>query len=247
MKHMMPEVQKVNEMVLDANSECNCPICCTRGLACAHEIAQFKNDGIPLPLYLIDNHWKTLYLEKTKQDASIVQVMEADFSNFLAKVKTFNDKSQRHWLKTIKECLNPSTTSPSDPQQKPKTMGLLTDLYENVSGEKGRAKQLRHRLTYFDDFPAPEYMWMTMPNMGHLIASTYNVALVFLSQCQCLTFLPLLSHPLARQCKVIAIGFVNGNHFVQVYMKPWSPMPLIANNWYKYWHDEAKDWEKPFA
>lgn len=123
MKHMMPEVHKANEMVLDATSECNCPIRRTHGLPCAHEIAKFKNDGIPLPLYLIDNHWKTLSLEKPKHDDSIVQVMEADFNNFLAKVKTFNDKSQQHWMKTIKECLHPSTTSLSEPQQKAKTKG----------------------------------------------------------------------------------------------------------------------------
>lgn len=83
--------------------------------------------------------------------------------------------------------------------------------------------------------------------MGHLIASTYNVVVVFLSQRQCLTFLPLRSRPLARQCKVIAIGFVNGNHFVQVYMKARSPIPPVANNWYKYHHNEAKGWEKLFV
>ncbi|KAH7866495.1 hypothetical protein Vadar_021135 [Vaccinium darrowii] len=324
MKHMMPEIHKANEMVLDATSECNYPICRTHGLPCAHEIAKFKNDGIPLPLYLINNHWKTLSLGKPKHDDSIVQVMEATFNNFLAKVKTFNDKSQRHWMETIKECLHPSTTSLSDPQQKPKTkdrpIGSLNtstrrdpsefeyveatmktpqakektpklikvktpevvkektpkvvkenprkklkvvaslfrnvllmelnehlELYENVSGEKGEAEQLHHRLTYFDDFPAPEYTWTTMPNMGYLIASTYNVVVVFLSQRQCLTFLPLRSRSLARQRKVIAIGFVNGNHFVQVYMKARLPMPPVANNWYKYRHDEAKGWEKPFV
>ncbi|KAH7859992.1 hypothetical protein Vadar_007958 [Vaccinium darrowii] len=89
------------------------------------------------------------------------------------------------------------------------------DLYKNVSSEKGGAEQLHHRLTYFDDFSAPKYTWMTMPNMGHLIASTYNVMLVFLSQRQYLTFLLLLSRSLAKQPKVNAIGFVNGNHFIR--------------------------------
>ncbi|KAH7861838.1 hypothetical protein Vadar_031552 [Vaccinium darrowii] len=87
MEHMMPEVQKANEIVLDATSECNCLIRRTHGLPCAHEIAKFKNDE---------------------------------------KVKTFNDKSQRHWMKTIKKCLNPSTTSLSKPQQKSKTKGHPT-------------------------------------------------------------------------------------------------------------------------
>ncbi|KAK0590157.1 hypothetical protein LWI29_023338 [Acer saccharum] len=60
-----------------------------------------------------------------------------------------------------------------------------------------------------------------MPDTGHIIASRYNVVLLHISQQQCLTFLPLRSVPLpCTSRKVIAIGFVNESHFVEVFMYP---------------------------
>ena len=56
-----------------------------------------------------------------------------------------------------------------------------------------------------------------MPDMGHLIASHYNVVLYHLSVEQFLTFLPLRSVPIPTAVRrEIAIGFVNQNHFVHV-------------------------------
>lgn len=56
-----------------------------------------------------------------------------------------------------------------------------------------------------------------MPDMGHLIASRYNVVLFHLSMQQCLTFLPFSSVLVPiNERKHWAIGFVNGNHFIQV-------------------------------
>ncbi|KAG5516580.1 hypothetical protein RHGRI_037334 [Rhododendron griersonianum] len=90
--------------------------------------------------------------------------------------------------------------------------------------------------------------WMTMPDMGHLIASTYNCVLVHLSKNQCLTFLPLRSKPLpSMRRKVIAIGFVDGGHFVQVFLKNGSPMPPIACNWTIFRDQVAKNWGVPYA
>ena len=89
---------------------------------------------------------------------------------------------------------------------------------------------------------------MTMPDMGHLISSFYNVVLVLLSVHQCLTFLPLKSSPIPPcQRKLIAIGFVNGNHFVQVFMTPGALMPPIATNWYRHHHPNADGWQLPYA
>ncbi|KAJ4715734.1 Calmodulin-binding transcription activator [Melia azedarach] len=89
--------------------------------------------------------------------------------------------------------------------------------------------------------------WMTMPDMGHLIASVYNVALFHLSIQQCLTFLPLRSVPVPTDSrKEIAIGFVNNNHFVEVFLLPGHPVPPIATNWYKFRHPCAKEWEKVY-
>ncbi|XXG45521.1 hypothetical protein AAC387_Pa02g0585 [Persea americana] len=47
--------------------------------------------------------------------------------------------------------------------------------------------------------------------------------------------------------KVFAIGFVNGNHFVQVFFAGGSPMPPIAPNWHRYHQPCATRWELPYA
>ncbi|KAG5553746.1 hypothetical protein RHGRI_011583 [Rhododendron griersonianum] len=116
-------------------------------------------------------------------------------------------------------------------------------LYEQVVGGTQRAMELLHILSWYES-PAPQEQWMTMPDMGHIIASAYNCVLVHLSNVQCLTFLPLQSKPLpSMKRKVIAIGFVDGGHFVQVFLKKGSPMPPIACNWKRHRLSIAKNWD----
>lgn len=92
------------------------------------------------------------------------------------------------------------------------------DLYDGLYWENGRYMELLQRLDFFEDSIAGVDKWMTLPDMGHIIASCYNVVFISLSSHMCLTFLPLRSVPepsVSR--KSVAIGFVNGNHFVQVF------------------------------
>jgi len=60
--------------------------------------------------------------------------------------------------------------------------------------------------------------WITIPDMGYVIASRYNVILVFLSLQQNVTIFPLQSKTAidVSQHRIICIGHVYGNHFVQV-------------------------------
>ena len=83
--------------------------------------------------------------------------------------------------------------------------------------ENGRVYELLCTLTFYEDRPAPFDKWMTMPDMGHGIASCFEVVLVFLSRRQCLTFLPLRSptKPTIER-RMICIGYVNDCHFVEV-------------------------------
>lgn len=59
--------------------------------------------------------------------------------------------------------------------------------------------------------------WMTLPEMGHVIATKYKLVLVSLSSASmtCWTFFPLRGAPTPNH-QLICIGFVNGNHWVQV-------------------------------
>ncbi|KAJ4715747.1 Calmodulin-binding transcription activator 2 [Melia azedarach] len=119
---------------------------------------------------------------------------------------------------------------------------LYSPLY-GMEGTRARIEKLIHALSYFESSPSCE-RWMIMPDMGHLIASAYNVVLFLLSLQQCLTFLPLRSFPMPIDSRrEIAIGFVNNNHFVKVFLVADHPIPPVANNWYKFCHSCAKEWE----
>ncbi|XXG55268.1 hypothetical protein AAC387_Pa03g2971 [Persea americana] len=91
----------------------------------------------------------------------------------------------------------------------------------------------------------PSYdRWMTMPDMGHVIASHYNVVLYHLLIEQCLTFLLLQSVPIPTAAKwEIAIGFVNQNHFVQVFLVQGHPIPPTATNWIRHHYPSADGWD----
>ncbi|XP_022899540.1 uncharacterized protein LOC111412905 [Olea europaea var. sylvestris] len=115
-------------------------------------------------------------------------------------------------------------------------------LYENDD----MVHELIHSLSHFDGSTSREY-WMTMPDMGHVIASRYKVILIHLSQQQCLTFLPLWNELLAiTSHKIVATGFVNDCHFVLVNGHTRRPMPPITCNWYKYHHPCAEGWATPY-
>ncbi|XP_028118211.1 uncharacterized protein LOC114315791 [Camellia sinensis] len=105
------------------------------------------------------------------------------------------------------------------------------DEYVVLYGSHERVEELTHILSYFEDSPGFD-RWMTMPDMGHLIASFYSVVLYHLSLQQCLTFLPLRSLPVTlANRREIVIRFVNGNHFVQVFLEVGHPVPPIAVLW----------------
>ena len=59
---------------------------------------------------------------------------------------------------------------------------------------------------------------MNITNMGYVIATRYNIILVSLSLQQSMTFFPLRSQPPTDSFvhRVICIGHVYDNHFVQV-------------------------------
>lgn len=82
-----------------------------------------------------------------------------------------------------------------------------------------RVDELHHVMAYSDSSTTcldRNEHWMTMPDMGNIIASCYNVVLMFFSSAQCLMFFPLRTVSLSVSSpKEIAIGFVN-EHFIEV-------------------------------
>lgn len=94
---------------------------------------------------------------------------------------------------------------------------LLRELItqENEYHFDGEIKlDLKERLSFFqNDKFAPESKWMLMPYMGHLIASFYEVVVIYFSQHQCLTFCPLRSPTPNSDPNFIYIGYANSHYF----------------------------------
>ncbi len=98
-----------------------------------------------------------------------------------------------------------------------KEIRMHYDLYSQLFGDQYQA--LRESLlgvtgSCFRD------KWMTLPDMGYVIATKYKLVLVSLNPCSqtCWTFFPLRGtcHPTQPNNALICIGFVNKNHWVQV-------------------------------
>ncbi|KAH6787647.1 hypothetical protein C2S52_007199, partial [Perilla frutescens var. hirtella] len=118
--------------------------------------------------------------------------------------------------------------------------------YVNFYGSTELVAELLEVLSCFI-IPAPYKSWMTLPDMGHLVASRYNVVFVHISKQQCLTYLPLRSNPPPNlQHRVIAIGYVNENHFVQVLLDHDAPIPPIVPNWKYSRLESAMGWDTPY-
>ncbi|KAL7197461.1 hypothetical protein ACSBR2_020077 [Camellia fascicularis] len=94
---------------------------------------------------------------------------------------------------------------------------------------------------------------MTISDMRHLVASFYNVVLYHLSLKQlslqqCLTFLPLRSPPITPVDRhEIAIAFVNGNHFIQIFLEVGHLVPPIVMLWRVHNHPCASEWQNAYV
>ncbi|KAI5425906.1 hypothetical protein KIW84_031653 [Lathyrus oleraceus] len=72
----------------------------------------------------------------------------------------------------------------------------------------------------------PPEKWLTLPDMGYLIANLYNVVLVCLGN-PCMTFFPMTSSH-SPNVSIYCIDFVNHNHWVQVNMKEGFSLPPVT-------------------
>ncbi|KAK8931355.1 hypothetical protein KSP39_PZI017074 [Platanthera zijinensis] len=115
------------------------------------------------------------------------------------------------------------------------------ELYEQIFG-KVRGLELLDSLDCVV-VPAPLDKWMTMPDMGLIIASCYNIKLVHFSMFQYFTFLPLHS-PLPVLQRTIYMRFIQGNHFVRLCMRDDCPLPPTISIWGRYHEELAEKWYK---
>ncbi|KAH1203736.1 PKS-NRPS hybrid synthetase [Glycine max] len=158
-----------------------------------------------------------------------------------------------------------------------KELANFSEDYIKLFGGTERFEELRMSLLVDGLTKVITDKWMDITDMRHVIASRYNVIVVSLSKQQNMTFFPLRNQPLANSSlhRIICIGHVYGNHFVevhcryevfflclcnefcrikltffshtqQVYLKECCPLPLVALLWSSNCHPQAKSWPNPY-
>ncbi|KAI5399389.1 hypothetical protein KIW84_064662 [Lathyrus oleraceus] len=108
-----------------------------------------------------------------------------------------------------------------------------------------RLSKVRESLMIESFGSQPPEKWLSLPDMGYLIANRYNVVLVCLGN-PCMTFFPMTSSH-SPNVSIYCIGFVNHNHWVQVNMKEGFPLPPVTLDWKKFHSHIATTWMLGFA
>ncbi|KAH1250309.1 Protein FAR1-RELATED SEQUENCE 2 [Glycine max] len=93
----------------------------------------------------------------------------------------------------------------------------FSEYYIKLFGGTKRFEELRMSLLVDGLTKVTTDKWMDITDMGHVIASRYNVIVVSLSKQQSMTFFPLRSQPLTNSSlhRIICIGHVYDNHFIE--------------------------------
>jgi len=96
---------------------------------------------------------------------------------------------------------------------------------------------------------APPDKWLTLPDMGHIVASCYNKPVVEMTTLDIgvsETFFPLRGKPPVNpKSNMICLG-LNLNHFVLLSLKDDCPLPPSSTEWKNYRSEEAATWEDEF-
>ncbi|KAK2366952.1 PKS-NRPS hybrid synthetase [Trifolium repens] len=111
-------------------------------------------------------------------------------------------------------------------------------LYEKIFGQN--IQRVRDSLQISGLGDQLEDKWFTIPVMGYLVANMYNVILVTLGK-PSKTFFPMMTS-YSASARFFCIGYVGGNHWVQVNMKQGFPLPEVMPEWKKCCSSEALSW-----
>jgi histone-lysine N-methyltransferase SETD2 len=114
--------------------------------------------------------------------------------------------------------------------------------YFEVFASEERFDQIRYALIPGPAGDAPKSKWFMFPDMGFLVAQKYNTGFVLLTRSEYSeTFFSLEGEPPNRE-KLLCIGWVNNNHFMQIHLKPDSPIPQTSRMWDKHHLKSADRW-----
>ena len=93
---------------------------------------------------------------------------------------------------------------------------------------------------------APPDMWMTMPDMGFLIAQKFNQPIVVLSigLGRSTTYFPLCGPPPTCIGRLMCLAYVDDNHFIfmALDLKDDCSIPRTCNLWRQHHREDAQSW-----
>ncbi|XP_058749515.1 uncharacterized protein LOC131622494 [Vicia villosa] len=119
------------------------------------------------------------------------------------------------------------------------------DSYTRISGDETKFESVNEALVPWGGAYAPFSHWMRFPDMGHLIASAYDIVCIDLRHYSFSeTFFPLRTTPPTNPIdRIICVGWIaKSRHFVQVYLKPGCPIPPTSPKWALYHTEVADTW-----
>jgi len=111
-----------------------------------------------------------------------------------------------------------------------------------------RYKEVSNALSYGVIENAPRDKWMTMSDMGFLIAQKFSQTVVVLSigKGRSETYFPLCGPP-PRIDRWMCLAYVNDNHFMALYLKDDCPIPPTSALWRRYHREDVDNWPDRYA
>ena len=105
--------------------------------------------------------------------------------------------------------------------------------YRRMINDDSRYKEVLDALSYTSIGNAPRDKWMTMPDMGFLIAQKFNQPVVVLSigLGRSATYFPLCGPPPTCIGRMMFLAYVNDNHFMALDLNDDCLIPPTCNLW----------------
>ncbi|KAH7545893.1 hypothetical protein FEM48_Zijuj01G0141800 [Ziziphus jujuba var. spinosa] len=225
---------------------CGCLYHHTYGLPYAHKIAEYKCEGRPIHFSCVDSRWKKLDLMVPPKDMASNVSCTTEVNMFVHMFNETDTIGKLHLLRRLKEILNPSCTSPSEPDVKITSRDVqdvatdgncgFRDIAELMNMGDNKLDQIRREL--IDELKSNKDEYTALHGTSDRIEELNYIVSYFESN----------PKPLHVDCrKVIFIGFVNDNHFVKLFMVPKCPIPPVADKWFKHHQICAQGWETEYS
>ncbi|MCI05944.1 FAR1-related protein [Trifolium medium] len=112
--------------------------------------------------------------------------------------------------------------------------------YVKLFGGHERFDVIKNALTPDGIGPAREDKWMIMPDMGFLLAKKYKhvVILIGSNRGYSKNYFPLEGARTSRE-RLMCLGWVNGDHFMVIHLKPNCPLPSTSPMWDQHCLEDA--------